>query len=143
MAVARMGRGRHSGWMPKTRRGPWRAGEGGLARAPLRARAHRGHDLGPHTRPPAPGPPPPRLAPAGGFRPGPAPGPSCRLPVAAGSWSTFDPGPLASRSEAVGVWTGHEMVVVGGLVGYAAGADGAAYDPQTGRWHMIAPRPDA
>ncbi|MDQ1518341.1 MAG: hypothetical protein QOE80_4171 [Actinomycetota bacterium] len=81
------------------------------------------------------------LFPPGGSAAGPS-SPPCPLKVAAGSWGSFDPGPLASRTEAVAVWTGREMVVVGGLVGYAAGTDGAAYDPTTGRWHMIATRPD-
>jgi hypothetical protein len=80
------------------------------------------------------------LVPAGGFSPGTS-DPGCPLTVAAGNWRQFDPGPLATRSEAVGVWTGREMVVVGGHVGYAAAADGAAYDPATGRWRMIAARP--
>lgn len=81
------------------------------------------------------------LSPSGGWYGAPPP-PPCPLTVA-GRWRTFDPGPLASRTEAVGVWTGHEMVVVGGLVGYAAGTDGAAYEPQAGRWHKIATRPDS
>jgi len=34
------------------------------------------------------------------------------------------------------------MIVVGGLIGYATATDGAAYDPNTGRWRIIATRPN-
>lgn len=59
-------------------------------------------------------------------------------------WEAFDAGPLATRAEPRAVWTGTEMIVVGGLAveQYAAFADGAAYDPETGRWRRIASRPD-
>jgi hypothetical protein len=67
--------------------------------------------------------------------------PAKTLP-ASGRWRPFDPGPLSTRSEALGVWTGKEMLVVGGLVGYDTGTDGAAYDPKAKTWRRIANLPD-
>lgn len=62
---------------------------------------------------------------------------------AGGAWEMFDDGPLATRAEPQAVWTGDEMIVVGGLAveQYAAFADGAAYDPASRRWRRIADRP--
>jgi len=60
-----------------------------------------------------------------------------------GHWQAVDPGPLATRGEPQAVWTGSEVIVVGGLVidQYQALSDGAAFDPVTGRWRRIADRP--
>jgi len=60
-----------------------------------------------------------------------------------GHWTAVDPGPLATRSEPKTVWTGTEVIVVGGLLSdqYQALSDGAAFDPATGRWRRIANRP--
>jgi hypothetical protein len=38
-------------------------------------------------------------------------------------------------------WTGHELIVWGGLEGSTTLGDGAAYDPTTDRWRVIAPAP--
>jgi hypothetical protein len=64
-------------------------------------------------------------------------------PAVAGRWSTVDSGPLATRGEPKAVWTGREVVVVGGLIidQYQALADGAAFDPAAGTWRRIADRP--
>ncbi|MEY2425160.1 MAG: hypothetical protein QOI61_732 [Actinomycetota bacterium] len=63
---------------------------------------------------------------------------------AVGRWERFNAGPLATRGEPRAVWTGKEMIVVGGLAieQYGAFADGAAYDPETKQWRRIARRPD-
>ena len=63
---------------------------------------------------------------------------------ASGSWEELDAGPLAPRAEPQAVWTGAEMIVVGGLdvERYAAFADGAVYDPRRGTWRRIPERPD-
>ena len=63
---------------------------------------------------------------------------------AVGAWTRFDAGPLATRGEPRAVWTGKEMIVVGGLAieHYAAFNDAAAYDPTSDRWRKLAPRPD-
>lgn len=79
----------------------------------------------------------------------PAPGPTGAAPAASGP-SRLDPGPLSVRGDAAVVWTGREVVVWGGDVeafnmGLAGGdralRDGAAYDPMTGRWRMLASSP--
>ncbi len=61
----------------------------------------------------------------------------------AGEWQAVDPGPLATRGEAAAVWTGKEVLVVGGLAveQYRAFSDGAAFDPSTRTWRPIPPRP--
>ena len=75
--------------------------------------------------------------------------------VAAGDWQEVAASPLAPRNDAVGVWTGAEMVVVGGttnppcppLADCASPPedtlrrDGAAYDPTGDTWRPIAPAP--
>lgn len=55
-------------------------------------------------------------------------------------------GPLSPRFNASGVWTGTELIIWGGsdaLFSDSAPAhdDGAAYDPSTGTWRMIADGP--
>lgn len=62
-----------------------------------------------------------------------------------GSWRAVDPGPLATRAEAKAVWTGKEVLVVGGLSidQYRAFRDGAAFDPAGATWRPIPPRPVA
>lgn len=53
--------------------------------------------------------------------------------------------PLAARRDPAGVWTGREFIVWGGWSGNQAAsqafADGAAYNPETGRWRTLAPAP--
>lgn len=49
--------------------------------------------------------------------------------------------PLNTRRQASGIWTGTEFVVWGGTGARNLYADGAAYDPRTGRWRTIAPGP--
>ena len=60
-----------------------------------------------------------------------------------GHWRMVDAGPLATRGEPHAVWTGKEVIVVGGLIidQYQALDDGAAFDPNTETWRRIAPRP--
>lgn len=62
---------------------------------------------------------------------------------AVGSWSPFDRGPLSPRSEPRSVWTGEEMLIVGGTEVYAYRPlhDGAAYNPATNKWRRIADLP--
>ncbi len=54
-------------------------------------------------------------------------------------WTALPADPLAPRDAAITVWTGDELLVVGGL----RSSDGAAYtgadayDPQTGRWQLL------
>ena len=60
-------------------------------------------------------------------------------------WHTLDPGPLVPREGAATAWTGTEFVVWGGndlgVQGGEAHNDGAAYDPATRTWRMMAPAP--
>jgi N-acetylneuraminic acid mutarotase len=61
-------------------------------------------------------------------------------------WRRLPPAPLAARAGQAAVWTGREMLLVGGypavrtdqVRGYT---DGAAYDPAHDRWRRIAPSP--
>ena len=70
----------------------------------------------------------------------------------AGHWRELPAAPLSPRADALSVWTGSELVVVGGdtepcppnasCVEVASlRKDGAAYVPSTGRWHPIADAP--
>jgi len=71
---------------------------------------------------------------AGETRPGcQAPTPPVPQPPSTGQWRTVDPGPLATRGEPQMVWTGREVIVVGGLIidQYQALSDGAAFNPST------------
>ena len=76
---------------------------------------------------------------------GPPPAPTTTAGSArqSGHWQAIDAGPLATRSEPRAVWTGNEVVVVGGLLTdqYQALADGAAFDPARGTWRRIPDRP--
>ena len=66
-------------------------------------------------------------------------------------WSSLDPGwsqlepPPFGRAEAVSIWTGRELFLWGGEMdhGGTAHADGASYDPVSGRWSTVAAAPIA
>ena len=55
-----------------------------------------------------------------------------------------DAAPLSPREQMAFTWTGHELLVWGGI-SFAAGrqtvGDGAAYDPTTNRWRALAEAP--
>jgi hypothetical protein len=56
----------------------------------------------------------------------------------------LDPGPLTMRNSASVIWTGEEMLVWGGKEdrdGVPNLVDGAAFNPETGEWRMLAPIP--
>lgn len=55
-------------------------------------------------------------------------------------WSALPSSPLGPRAEPILTWTGHELLEVGGAdsAGHPT-SDGAAFDPSTRRWHLIAP----
>ena len=57
-------------------------------------------------------------------------------------WRTIAPSPLTPRAEAVGVWTGTELIVLGGhpaiITDEVHGdSDAAAYDPVRDRWRRL------
>lgn len=57
-------------------------------------------------------------------------------------WHLLPASPLSPRADAYTVWTGSEMIVLGGhpavLTDTVRGfPDGAQYDPATGRWHRL------
>jgi hypothetical protein len=64
---------------------------------------------------------------------------------AASAWRRIAASPLVGRSWPAAAWTGEELVIWGGSHGSWAGAsglgDGAAYDPISDTWRMIAPAP--
>ncbi len=49
-----------------------------------------------------------------------------------GLWVSLPPAPLSARSDASALWTGAEMLVIGG-----GGPDGAAYDPAARSWREL------
>lgn len=69
-------------------------------------------------------------------------------------WELLPPSPLTPRASALGVWTGDEVLVIGGepeawcppnadcnSPDFPPLADGAAFDPVTGSWRMITAAP--
>ena len=59
------------------------------------------------------------------------------------TWRLLPASPLAPRNAAIAVWTGGEMIVLGGQPAVVTDAnpnfrDGAAYDPTSNRWHTLA-----
>lgn len=59
-------------------------------------------------------------------------------------WSRLPDAPIPGRERHTAVWTGREMVVWGGgprVEDGAQFADGAAYDPQSGDWRILADAP--
>lgn len=80
-------------------------------------------------------------------RPEPAPAPG------SGDWTKLPAAPLSPRANALTVWTGEELLVVGGEVDdlcppaadcvspATLARDGAAYDPESRRWRTVAPAP--
>ena len=68
--------------------------------------------------------------------------------VAADRWRMLPRAPIAGRYDAVAVWTGKEMLVVGGARDHAAPQggiaflrDGAAYDPAHNQWRRLPEAP--
>lgn len=62
-------------------------------------------------------------------------------PIASGSWSPMAPAPITARALAASVWTGAEVVVIGGQAGDGRYLrDAAAYNPTTNAWRRL---PDA
>ena len=61
---------------------------------------------------------------------------------AADRWVELDPGPVGARRDSAVVWTG-DLVVVWGGTSATGGliSDGAAYAPESERWHRIASQP--
>ena len=55
-----------------------------------------------------------------------------------GRWRAFDRGPLSFRELPGAVWTGREMVIVGGD---GPDSDTAAYDPAADAWRTLPPTP--
>ena len=90
--------------------------------------------------------------------PSPAPDVSLPIPIPDGNdwlgvsdeflmspdWTFLDPAPIEPRWPGVITWTGEEIVIWGGEESGGGGGlykDGAAYDPQTGSWRLMAPPP--
>jgi hypothetical protein len=57
------------------------------------------------------------------------------------AWRVLPDAPIHTRSAATAVWTGTRMLVYGGVYHTASGgqpyADGAAFDPSTGKWEKL------
>lgn len=62
-------------------------------------------------------------------------------------WTLVPPAPIPARKGATAIWTGHEVVVFGGMgtgnIGWvpAQRTDGAIYNPTTRRWHRLPTSP--
>ena len=56
-------------------------------------------------------------------------------------WSLLPPAPISPRADAIGVWTGAEMIVLGGqpsgVETLPEDGDGAIYDPASGSWQSL------
>jgi len=66
------------------------------------------------------------------------PGPSANQ-LARFRWSALPTSPLGPVSQPVLAWTGKELLELGGTKTGSTTSDGAAFDPATGRWRIIAP----
>jgi hypothetical protein len=73
-------------------------------------------------------------------------------PAGSGSWQRLDDAPVAPRAMALAGWTGEEALFVGGdldpcppnagcAAPESAASDGAAYDPDSAQWRVIAEAP--
>ncbi len=58
-----------------------------------------------------------------------------------GEWKPVAPAPLTARHSSIAVWTGSEVVVLGGTEGVNHPQDGAVYDPDADSWRTVAPAP--
>lgn len=62
--------------------------------------------------------------------------------AARGTWDVIAPGPLSPRYGASTLWTGAEVLIVGGIDGGGTSlVDGARYDPQLDEWRPMRPVP--
>jgi len=83
----------------------------------------------------------------GGVNPSDATADGAAYDPATNRWSLLPAAPLSPRADANAIWTGAEVVILGGESTRADGSsrnygDGAAYDPSTNRWqHIPAPVP--
>src|SRR5207253_2409974 len=61
------------------------------------------------------------------------------------SWRSIPSAPMSGTAIPAMVWTGHEMLVLGGLAVFGGGGvargDGAAYDPVSNTWRSLPPPP--
>jgi hypothetical protein len=62
------------------------------------------------------------------------------------AWRRLPPAPLPAQADATAVWTGREVLVLGGQLasptdGHMVDTAGAAYDPARNRWRRLAPSP--
>jgi hypothetical protein len=61
--------------------------------------------------------------------------------LAKGTWRVIAEAPISPRSEHAAVWTGTEMILWGGRVENTFYRDGAAYNPSTDAWRLLASPP--
>ncbi|MGI9017009.1 MAG: Kelch repeat-containing protein [Euzebya sp.] len=82
-----------------------------------------------------------------GGQPDPGPATGVRFDLVTGGWQLMASSPMGSRSGHTAVWTGQELIVFEGApIGQSAAAsaqeiDGAAYDPASDTWRVIADAP--
>jgi hypothetical protein len=54
------------------------------------------------------------------------------------TWRVLPRAPIAGRQNAGAAWTGHQLLIWGGLIGATTFGDGVAYEPTTDTWHTLA-----
>jgi hypothetical protein len=64
--------------------------------------------------------------------------------LSSNTWRALPPAPLSARANPIAVWTGREVLLLGGqpavtTSAFRSDADGAEYDPALNRWTTIAP----
>ncbi len=57
------------------------------------------------------------------------------------TWTTLPTPPVVGRQSAASVWSGSEWIVWGGTTGTGELDDGAAFDPSSGTWRVLARSP--
>lgn len=78
------------------------------------------------------------------FPPAAADSPGSAAVLAAGHWTTLPPAPIPARANALGIWTGSQVIVWGGARGAQGDqlrSDGAAYTPATRTWMVLPAAP--
>jgi len=89
----------------------------------------------------SPASPPPISAP---FSAPPGSAAASAATLAAGHWTTLPAAPIPARADALGIWTGSQVIVWGGASGAQGDqlrSDGAAYTPATRAWAVLPAAP--
>jgi hypothetical protein len=75
------------------------------------------------------------------FGPPPAGGGPTAAELAKFRWTILPSSPLRTTQPEIVAWAGQYLLAIGGATGSRSSATGAAFDPATGRWHLMAAVP--